>query len=356
MGQPWLRRFIYLLALATLFLIFMGGQVKSHEAGLAVPDWPTTYGENMFTFHPSKWVGGIWHEHTHRLVASIIGFMTVVLVVWLQMKEPRKWVRSLGWFALGAVIAQGLLGGLTVYLLLPAWVSISHGILAQTFFLMVLLLAYAQSKEWFNRQQNKEKEQTSPAGKVAFIMLAVVFVQLVLGALLRHTESGLALPDFPTMAGQWFPFFNQESVNWVNDWRMDYTFDKALVLENVTLAQLWIHFVHRLGAFVVLAALIWLIVCVYNQRQHSPLVWNTTLGLSGLIWLQIVLGIITVLSHRVPLITSFHVVTGAATLGVCWLLALRTWPVRIWDESTDAQASDNASASTSDTVSEVFTR
>jgi cytochrome c oxidase assembly protein subunit 15 len=355
-GQPWLRRFVYLLALATLFLIFMGGQVKSHEAGLAVPDWPTTYGENMFTFHPSKWVGGIWHEHTHRLVASTIGFMTVILVVWLFLKESRKWVRTLGYFALGAVIVQGLLGGLTVYLLLPAWVSISHGILAQTFFLMVLLLAYAQTDEWFTRQQHKEREQSSPVGIAAFVMLAVVFFQLILGALLRHTESGLALPDFPTMAGQWIPIFTQDSVNWVNDWRQDYTFDSWEVLPAVSVSQLWIHFVHRLGAVVVSVSLIWLVVRVFKQKEQFPAVWKMTIGLCGLVVIQIALGIVTVLSHRVPLITSFHVVTGAATLGTCWLLALRAWPVTLWDESTEPDEKIGASASTSETVSEAFTK
>jgi len=351
--QPWLRWFTYLLALATLFLIFMGGQVKSNDAGLAVPDWPTTFGENMFTFHYSKWVGGIMHEHTHRLVASAIGFLTIILACWLYIKEPRKWVRTLGYFALVAVIAQGLLGGLTVILLLPAWVSISHGILAQTFFLMLLLLAYTQSKEWTLRQEKKEQEQSNPLSKIAFFMLAVVYLQLFLGALLRHTESGLALPDFPMMAGQWVPFFNQESLNWVNDWRFNFTLDTGHILEEVTLSQLWIHFVHRLGACAVLATLVWLVIKVFKARQDVPTVWRTSVALSGMIAIQIFLGIITVISHRVPMITSLHVVTGAATLGVCWVLALRTWPITIWDDSAE---SIEPSALSTESVSEAFTK
>src|SRR5215510_11261535 len=109
-----LHRFALLTACSTAFLIFVGGLVTSNEAGLSVPDWPTTYGWNMFTFPYSKWVGGIFYEHGHRLVASFVGFLTVGLTIWTWMKESRKWLRTLSLVALGAVITQGILGGLTV--------------------------------------------------------------------------------------------------------------------------------------------------------------------------------------------------------------------------------------------------
>src|SRR3712207_2615983 len=132
----WLRRFTKLVAASTLFLIFAGAMVTSTGSGLAVPDWPNTYGEFMFTFPYSKWVGGIFYEHGHRLIASTVGFLTIIQAIWLQRREPKRYVRVLGWVALAAVIVQGLLGGLTVIFLLPPAISIAHAGLAEIFFCM----------------------------------------------------------------------------------------------------------------------------------------------------------------------------------------------------------------------------
>src|SRR5882757_1515459 len=114
--NPWLCRFAILTAFVTFLLIGLGGLVTSHGAGMSVPDWPNTYGYNMFTFPISKWVGGIFYEHTHRLMASAVGFMTAILAIWLWVKEPRAWVRWLGVIAFFTVALQGLLGGLRVVL------------------------------------------------------------------------------------------------------------------------------------------------------------------------------------------------------------------------------------------------
>src|SRR5213593_193706 len=133
-GDIGLHRCALFLACSTAFLIFVGGLVTSNEAGLSVPDWPTTYGWNMFSFPYSKWVGGIFYEHGHRLLASFVGFLTVLLTIWTWAKENRAWVRWLSAAALGAVLLQGILGGLTVIFLLPAWISTLHACLAQTFF------------------------------------------------------------------------------------------------------------------------------------------------------------------------------------------------------------------------------
>src|SRR5712671_6558538 len=121
-NNPWLHRFAILMAAATLSLVCIGGLVTSHGAGMAVPDWPTTFGYNMFFFPISKWVGGIFYEHTHRLVASAVGFLTIILAVWLWIKEERRWLRWLGVLALAAVIVQGILGGLGV-----TWMKIDPG-------------------------------------------------------------------------------------------------------------------------------------------------------------------------------------------------------------------------------------
>src|ERR1700676_4757310 len=129
MERFWLHRYAVLLAVCTLFLVVAGASVTSKEAGLSVPDWPLSYGQVM-----PEMTGGVFFEHGHRMVATTVGMLTIVLAIWLWRAEPRPWMRKLGFVALGAVILQGVLGGLTVLLLLPPPVSISHACLAQLFF------------------------------------------------------------------------------------------------------------------------------------------------------------------------------------------------------------------------------
>jgi cytochrome c oxidase assembly protein subunit 15 len=138
----WLRRLSKLTVFSTLFLIFAGALVKSHEVGLSVPDWPTTYGQQMFAYPISEMVGGIFYEHGHRMVATIVGFFTMVQAIWLGFSQEPQWLKKLGFFALGMVILQGLFGGITVLFFLPRPVSIIHGILAQTFFMTTIVLDY----------------------------------------------------------------------------------------------------------------------------------------------------------------------------------------------------------------------
>ncbi len=136
-----LHRFAKFVAACTVLLVLAGSLVTSTDAGLPVPDWPTSYGWNMFTFPPSMWVGGIFYEHGHRLIASTVGFLTIVLAVWLWLAEPRRWMKRLGAIALGAVIVQGMLGGLTVLFFLPDAVSTAHAGLAEIFFCMTVAIA-----------------------------------------------------------------------------------------------------------------------------------------------------------------------------------------------------------------------
>src|SRR4051812_36486176 len=143
-----LHRFAVFLAACTVLLILAGSLVTSHDAGLSVPDWPTSYGWNMFTFPPSMWVANILYEHGHRLIASGVGFLTIILAVWLWLADPRRWVRWLGVTALGAVVAQGLLGGLTVLFLLPPAVSTAHAGLAEIFFCLTVTIALVTSAGW----------------------------------------------------------------------------------------------------------------------------------------------------------------------------------------------------------------
>src|SRR5438046_5198320 len=128
--RKWLNRFAWLTCVATLLLICSGGMVTSKNVGLAVPDWPTTFGYNMFLFPVSKWVGGILFEHTHRLIASAVGLLTIILAIWLWRSESRRWVRILGLIALAGVILQGILGGLRVTMLKDG-ICVLHSRVAQ---------------------------------------------------------------------------------------------------------------------------------------------------------------------------------------------------------------------------------
>ena len=143
-----LHLFALLTAAATAVLIFAGGLVTSTGSGLSVPDWPNSYGWFMFTFPIENWVGGIFYEHSHRLIASTVGFLILVLAFWLWRVEPRRWVRRLGFIALGAVITQGMLGGITVLWYLPDPISIAHASLAQIVFCLTITIAVATSPGW----------------------------------------------------------------------------------------------------------------------------------------------------------------------------------------------------------------
>ncbi|MEY2526827.1 MAG: heme a synthase, partial [Verrucomicrobiota bacterium] len=143
----WLNRFAWLLCVATVFLVCSGGMVTSKGVGLAVPDWPTTFGYNMFLFPVSQWVGGIFFEHTHRLIASAVGFMTIILTLWLRFTEERRWVRNLGYLALVAVILQGVLGGLRVTMLKDE-IGIFHACLAQAFLGLLVVIALVTTRFW----------------------------------------------------------------------------------------------------------------------------------------------------------------------------------------------------------------
>jgi cytochrome c oxidase assembly protein subunit 15 len=180
-----LNRFAILVACATFFLIIAGALVTSHDAGLATNDWPLSNGQ----FFP-KMVGNLFWEHGHRLVATTVGILTIVLLVYVLRVEKRSWVRKLGVFALVAVIAQGLLGGLTVKLMLPLAVSSAHATLAQLFFCTTVSLAVFTSRSWIEaRALPAEEKGTLPLRYLCTAALVTIFFQLILGATLRHSAT-----------------------------------------------------------------------------------------------------------------------------------------------------------------------
>jgi heme a synthase len=290
-----------LVAASTLLLIVAGAMVTSTGSGLAVPDWPTTYGYNMFTFPPSKWVGGIFYEHGHRLIASTVGFLTIILAIWLWRVEDRGWLRRLGFVALAVVIFQGILGGLTVRFFLPAPISIGHAGLAQIFFCLTVSIALFTSHGW---RSGYVARGFSPAVgddrllcRLTVATTVLFYLQILLGATMRHTGAGLAIPDFPLAFGGLLP----------SHW------DAAIAT----------HFAHRLGAVVAaLAAIataghIW-----YHHRGVRALVRPAGL-LILLVAVQIALGAFVVLTRKAVPINSAHVAVGALVLVTSLVLSLR---------------------------------
>lgn len=290
---PWLHRFAVLTALCTWVLIWVGGLVTSTDSGLAVPDWPLSYGMLM-----PPMVGGIFYEHGHRMVATFVGFLTTVLALWLWRREPRLWLKRLGAAALVMVIAQGVLGGITVIYLLPTAVSVSHATLAQTFFCVTVLIALATSTEW-KRAAPRPVPRHASLGRLALGATCAVYLQLVLGAVVRHTGSGLAIRDFPLALGRIVPPLGDPAVT--------------------------LHFAHRVGAVIVAGIVGWLVLRMVRWYWHVPCFRRMALSLSVLVLAQILLGGALVWTARAVLPTTAHVATGALLLAVCWLVTLRAF-------------------------------
>jgi heme a synthase len=185
-NNPGLHKFAVFTACWTLFLLVAGALVTSNDAGLAVPDWPLSYG----SLTPPM-VGGIFYEHGHRMVATVAGMLTIILAVWISRRESRAWMRKLGWAALAAVIAQGILGGVTVKFFLPPWVSVAHAALAQAFFCSLIAIALFTSKWWQSDLTMIRYSAQPPVRERAVWATLFIFIQLLLGAAYRHHAFGI---------------------------------------------------------------------------------------------------------------------------------------------------------------------
>jgi cytochrome c oxidase assembly protein subunit 15 len=302
-----LHRFAQFLAGCTVVLVLAGSLVTSTESGLSVPDWPNSYGYNMFTFPPSMWVGGIRYEHVHRLIASTVGFLTIILAVWLWRSDSLGWVKRLGLVALAAVILQGILGGITVLFFLPAAVSTAHAGLAEIFFCLTVSLALFTSPGW---RGARSPVDDSMLRRVATATTALIYVQILVGAAMRHSDAGLAIPDFPLMFGGLIP----------DHWS----------------PAIAVHFAHRVGALVVTFAVLATAGHVWYHHRPRRELTTPALLLMGLVTIQITLGALTVLSARDVWINSLHVVVGALVLTTSLVLTLRSWRLRFADEGQRA--------------------
>ena len=189
-SSVWPHRLAVLTTCATLPLLFIGGLVTSKGAGLAVPDWPTTFGYNMFLYPWSQMVGAVFYEHSHRLAGSFVGLCTIFLALALWFKERRRWLRWLGLAALAMVIAQGVLGGLRV-ILLQHTLAIIHASFAQAFFAFAASLAIFTSQEWRGESREAPLDDGGKLLRLAIITTAMIYLQVIFGAVLRHTGGGL---------------------------------------------------------------------------------------------------------------------------------------------------------------------
>jgi cytochrome c oxidase assembly protein subunit 15 len=351
--NPWLSRFAKVLVAATFCLIFLGGMVTSVGAGLSVPDWPTSYGYNMFTFPISRWVGGIFFEHTHRLLASCVGLMTTVLVAWIwrnrwavpaalavcaaatagaavilpqspirgliimhvniwsfaaafvvmlltterdRWRHGEPWLQWLGFAAFLLVCAQGTLGGLRVTEVSTVLAMI-HACAAQAFLCLTVIMAAALSPRW-NEKGAAMLPDGLPAVKMwAWALVGAVYCQLMIGAVVRHLHAGLSIPDFPLSFGRLIP---------------------PMINERVA-----IDFAHRVGALVVTLLAVGLTVLIYKAAREHLRLTRGAVGLLGVLAIQIALGASVIWFRRDPVITSLHVVNGAVVLGNALLLAVR---------------------------------
>ncbi len=305
----WLHRYAKFVSAATVLLIVAGGLVTSTGSGLAVPDWPTSYGWNMFTFPMKHMVGGIFYEHGHRLIASGVGFLTIILAFWIWKVEPRRWMRMLGFTALASVCVQGLLGGITVLYFLPTAISTAHAGLAQIFFCLTIAIALFTSRSWTRPPHDPVDDRMLRL--IATTTTACIYLQIIVGATMRHSDAGLAIPDFPLVFGgllppQWTP-------------------------------QIAIHFAHRVGALIVTLAIAATAGHVWYHHSHRRELRRPALTLACLVLAQVTLGAVVIWSQKHVAINTAHVVVGALTLATSLVLTLRSHRIRFDDAAVSVR-------------------
>lgn len=287
-----LHRYALAVAGATFVLVVAGGLVTSTGSGLSVPDWPLSFG----TLFP-RMEGGVRFEHTHRLIAAGVGLLTIALAVWIARREPRRWVRGLAFVAVGAVVIQGVLGGLTVLFKLPTPISVAHASLAEVFFAMTVALALVTSPRWLTPPDERPDSRSPSTRTLALATATAVYGQILLGALVRHTGAALVIPDFPLAFGRLIP--------------------------PVTSSLVAYQLAHRAGAVIVTLLVAWTAASVLGRHGDQPLLRRPALALVALLGFQILLGALTIWTRKAVTPTTAHVATGALLLVTSVILALR---------------------------------
>ena len=290
-------------------LILVGAQVTSTNSGLSVPDWPTSYGYNMFAFPFERWLGPrfwtnpIFWEHSHRLFASLTGTLTLVLAVWIWMVDRRPWLRWVATAAVGLVILQGVVGGLRVVF---KWndFGIPHAAMAQLFLLTIGFIALTYTRGW-NRLPRHAERLPRQWQRGIHIVLGLIFLQLILGATMRHQHHGLAIPDFPAAYRHLWPHITPERLDEINAGRLLDGQPATSILE------IHLQLIHRFMALVIFIGIFTCSLAIFRCRQSPPRLRNLAILWLALVSLQVCLGAATIWTGKNPVVTSAHVVTGA---------------------------------------------
>jgi cytochrome c oxidase assembly protein subunit 15 len=295
--------------------------VTSKNVGLAVPDWPTTFGYNMFLFPVSKWVGGILFEHTHRLIASAVGFLTIILAIWLWSGESRRWVRNLGLVALVCVVLQGILGGLRVTMLKDE-IGVFHACVAQAFLALLVVIALVTTQFWQSSWEvSVSPKKFAPIRSLAIAITLAIYVQLALGATMRHQHRDLSILDFPTANGAWIPDTSATALAKINAWR------DARGLSDVDAFQIWLQMTHRFVALLIAIGVIAFCSRVWKDARQVPALKKLSVWWLAFLLVQVTLGAWTIWSNKAADIATAHVAVGAIMLSfgvsisaICWRL------------------------------------
>jgi len=310
------------VAVAVFVLLVAGALVTSTESGLAVPDWPLAYGKLM-----PPMVGGILYEHGHRMVAALVSFFVGLQAGVLLWGERRRPVRRLGLFAFGAILAQALLGGLTVLLLLPPAVSSAHAGLAQIVFALTASIALVTSRAWTSGDFERgvgagDAHDLSRALLWTAVAAGAVYVQILLGAVMRHTGAGLAIPDFPLAFGKLLPASGEFARPGVP-----------------------IHFAHRVGAAVASGLVILAIRASLRLRARVPAAGTLAELWAAALALQVTLGTFSIWTKKAVPVTAAHLAVGALVWVLGVLLALTLGRARAAARTAVAAAGESRAAS-----------
>ena len=318
--NPALHWFAITVALTALALVGLGGMVTSKGVGMAVPDWPNTYGYNMFLFPPSQWVGGIFYEHTHRLLASGVGLLTTVLAVWMWLANPGKTLRWLGVSAFVLVVLQGVLGGLRVVLnakivantTFGVVFGVFHGCLGQVFLVLLCVIALMTGRGWAARRV----QVSATTRRLITGATLLIAIQLVIGATMRHQHAGLAISDFPLAHGQWWPDMSNQAIAKYNSLRIETT-----AQDPITAFQVALQMTHRLVAVLILIVVS---VCFWRifREPGANALRRVGSGWLLLILTQAGLGVWTIWSDKAADVATLHVVCGALSLVTGTLLSV----------------------------------
>lgn len=292
-----------LVVVATALLVFIGATITTTGSGLAVPDWPLSFGK----LNPAM-VGGVYYEHGHRLVASGVGFLVLVSAIWASYSRAHTIVRRLAFLSLGLVIIQGLLGGLTVLMRLPTAVSVAHGTVAQIFFCTTVALAWWTSSSFVSAKASIQGDAAGNLKIASYGMTGLVLFQLLVGATMRHMGAGMVIPDFPTSLGH--------------------------VVPPITTPAIAVNFSHRVMALAVLSMACLLCLRIFRHHSQEKALKGLAATLIGLICAQATLGAFTVWSGRGLWPTCLHVMNGALVLATAFSISL--WVSRLTRKERNA--------------------